>query len=447
MKRHWRILPLLFVAISCGGGRDAAVFGFLPENSAEANKAAFQQCLDEGGRIIVSRPGMYRVCGTMLIKANTNLSFAKGVIISREKPAEGKDPQPLLMNAGALDGSIDENISIKGLLLQCNGMGGNLEDTLVVGLRGELAFLGVKKLTIKNSQVLGYPDSNFGIQVCDFENILLENLHIEGIHDAIHLGAGRDFIIRNSQFRTDNDAVAMNALDFPRNSPRIGWIENGLIDNCVDLPDPDAAVIGYFARMTAGSFKEWEEGMPIQHQGDAVLHNGRIYRSNGLRAHGEMPSTVPPTHSSGTRKLADGHVWTMLQDKDITLAAGVRNILFRNIHLQRPRHLGFNLHFDHSDWNRSFYPGAENVTQSNITLEKIYIETNLPLLLQARTPVDHIRVRDSDIGRSLIRLNILGYPGLEYENTVIGFHNVNAEDIQKTVMAWFRPYEVIYNDK
>lgn len=447
MKRHWRILPLLFVAFSCGGGRDAAIFGFLPENSADANKAAFQQCLDEGGRIVVSRPGMYRICGTLQIKANTNLSFAKGVILSRENPAEGKNPLPLLMNSGALDGSIDENISIKGLLLQCNGILGNLEDTPVVGLRGALAFLGVKKLTIKNSQVLGYPEPNFGIQVCDFEKILLENLHIEGIHDAIHLGTGRDFIIRNSLFRTDNDAVAMNGLDFPNNSPRIGWIENGLIDNCVDLPDPDAAVIGYFARMTAGSFKEWEEGMSIQHQGDAVLHNGRVYRTTGLRAHGEMPSTVPPTHPSGTRKLADGHVWTMLQDKDISKTAGVRNILFKNIHLQRPRHLAFNLHFDHGDWNRSFYPGAQSVSQSNITLDKIFIETNLPLLLQARTPVDHIRVRNSDIGRSLIRLNILGYPGLEYENTVVGFHNVNAEDIQKTVMAWFRPYEVIYNEK
>jgi hypothetical protein len=239
----------------------------------------------------------------------------------------------------------------------------------------------------------------------------------------------------------------MNGLDFPMNSPRIGWIENGLVENCVDLPDPDAAVIGYFSRMTAGSFKEWEEGMSIQHQGDAVLHNGRVYRSTGLHEHGEMPSTVPPTHPSGTRKLADGHVWTMLQDKDITLTAGVRNIVFRNIHLQRPRHLGFNLHFDHSDWNRSFYPGAQNVVQRNITLEKIYIESNVPLLLQARTPVDYIRVRDSDIGRSLIRLNILGYPGVEYENTVVGFHNVHAEDLQKTVMAWFRPYEVIYNDK
>ena len=121
--------------------------------------------------------------------------------------------------------------------------------------------------------------------------------------------------------------------------------------------------------------------------------------------------------------------------------------MFRNIHLQRPRHLGFNLHFDHSDWNRSFYPGAQNVVQRNITLEKIYIESNVPLLLQARTPVDYIRVRDSDIGRSLIRLNILGYPGVEYENTVVGFHKVNAEDLQKTVMAWFRPYEVVYDDK
>jgi len=71
----------------------------------------------------------------------------------------------------------------------------------------------------------------------------------------------------------------------------------------------------------------------------------------------------------------------------------------------------------------------------------------VPLLLQARTPVDYIRVRDSDIGRSLIRLNILGYPGVEYENTVVGFHNVHAEDLQKTVMAWFRPYEVVYDDK
>ena len=134
----------------------------------------------------------------------------------------------------------------------------------------------IKNLAIRNFTALDLPPSDFGIHICTFENILVENVKIEGRKDAVHLGRGKDFIIRNGYFKTFDDPIALNAHDYASSNPQLGWIENGLIENCYDYNDKDTT--GYFCRILAGSWCDWYEGMKIQNS-DTVIHNNKIYRA------------------------------------------------------------------------------------------------------------------------------------------------------------------------
>ena len=77
-------------------------------------------------------------------------------------------------------------------------------------------------------------------------------------------------------FRTFDDPVALNAHDYAVANPQLGWIEDGLIEDCFDLPDKETT--GYFCRILAGSWCDWYKGMEIQNS-DTVVSNGRIYRA------------------------------------------------------------------------------------------------------------------------------------------------------------------------
>ncbi len=52
----------------------------------------------------------------------------------------------------------------------------------------------------------------------------------------------------------------------------------------------------------------------------------------------------------------DGINWGVVQN-DVTYTAGVRNVIFRDIFLEKPR-IGFSIHFDNDKYSRSYYPGA-----------------------------------------------------------------------------------------
>ena len=60
--KHILSVALACVLASCTHTKYADSFGFLPENTPEANSEAFQRCLDGGGRIRVRKPGEYRLC-------------------------------------------------------------------------------------------------------------------------------------------------------------------------------------------------------------------------------------------------------------------------------------------------------------------------------------------------------------------------------------------------
>ena len=259
---------------------NAADFGFLPENSADENSAALQAIVNRGGDIVVDVPGVYDLSETIRLGDDVSLRFGAGVYVRRALAADSTQHQGyVFVNKGAYERKYNQNISITGLHLITNGMEPSYENQtasdMVTGLRAHLAFFYIRNLTIRDFELLDLGPSAFGIQICTFENAILENLHIEGRKDAVHFGKGSKFVVRHGLFRTFDDPIALNAHDYATSNPQMGWIENGVIEDCYDLNQDSTT--GFFCRILAGSWGDWQEGMVVRHS-DSVVSDGRVYR-------------------------------------------------------------------------------------------------------------------------------------------------------------------------
>ena len=183
-----------------------------------------------------------------------------------------------------------------------------------------------------------------------------------------------------------------------------GWIENGLVENCYDLSG-DQKVLGYFCRILAGGWIDWREGMKVQNA-DAVVSNGRIYRVDGILPDGtpdgeKYISETRPTHIEGT-KVLDGIKWVMVQKGDEHVA-GVRNVTFRDIYLEKPR-VGFSIHFDNGSWSRSYYPGAEIPLQKQLVFDNIRVlHDGTRDFMDVNTPIDAITICNSSLKNGEIK--------------------------------------------
>ena len=428
----------------------ADLFGFLPGNDAQANSEALQRCLDGGGTIRVRKAGVYDICRTMKVDAGTRLTFDNGVILRRTPAPDGTIARFVLINRGAFSRTYDKDICISGLNLCCNGLdagaGHPMDIPTIVGLNCQLAFFYVKHLHIDHLTIADLPKHDFALQICTFEDAVVEDVRIEGMKDAVHFGPGRGFAVRRGIFKTYDDPIALNAHDYTTSNPELGWIEDGVIEDCIDLDDPENGTTGFFARILAGGWRDWQPGMDIQSSGDAVVCDGRIYRSNGPKIKRNYPSTCRPDHPEGTVTYPDGITWTLSQDRNICHSCGVRNVTFRNIRLQKKRHVALCLHFDHDQYSRSYYPYAEIPVQSNIVFERVSVENEIPALIQSRTPVDSIILRDSRIGSSkILMLNAIDAPGMQYDTTLIRLERVEASPIDSVVVAPRRPVRILVN--
>ena len=438
------VVAALLLLPSCSKVKYADKFGFLPGNGALENSEAFQRCLDGGGRIVVRKAGTYDVCKTLFIDARTDLQFKEGTILRRSVAPDSTVARFVFLNRGALKREYDDNISIHGLRLECNGLTRGDDIPRIVGLNGQLDFFYVRNLVIDDLEIMDLPSRYFALHISNFENVLVENVHIEGMKDAVHFGPGKGYVVRHGIFRTYDDPIALNAHDYTGSNPELGWIEDGLIEDCYDLDDPERGTTGYFARILAGGWRDWEPGMDIQSTGDAVVCGGRIYRSDGPAVKQNYVSTCRPEHTSGTVTYPDGITWSMTQDRNICHSCGVRNVVFRDIHLQKKRNVGLCLHFDHDQYSRSYYPYAEIPVQSNIVFERVFVENEVKVLIQSRTPVDSITVRDSRVGSSGIRmLHALDTEGMVYDTTLIKISNVEADDLSTLVYTAGRPIKVV----
>ena len=397
---------------------NAADFGFLPENSADENSAALQAIVNRGGDIVVDVPGVYDLSETIRLGDDVALRFGAGVYVRRALAADGTQRQGyVFVNRGAYERTYNKNISITGLHLIANGMEPSYENQtesdMVTGLRAHLAFFYVRNLTIRDFELLDLGRCAFGIQICTFENAILENIHIEGGKDAVHFGKGSKFVVRHGIFRTFDDPIALNAHDYATSNPQMGWIENGVIEDCYDLDQESTT--GFFCRILAGSWGDWREGMAVQHS-DSVVSQGRVYRVC-MKPDGQTYiSKTRPTHTDGAAEL-DGITWVMVQDDDPIYNCGCRNIHFKDIFLEKKRPVAFSVHFDHDKWSRSYYPFSEAPVQKDLIFENIFFLADVPVLITANAPVNAIKLINSVVENSRVNLVNLELPGLDYGTT------------------------------
>lgn len=369
---------------------NAADFGFLPNATGVENAVALQRALDVGGTIVVSRPGTYKLARTVYIGSYTTLSFGNHVFVQKEDE-EGPFCH-VILNKGALTKTYDEHITIENLQLVVNGM--DIRKYEVFGLHGQLAMFYVKDVKIERFRCLDLGAMQYGIHVCTFEDLIIHDVIIKGDKDGVHLGRGKRFHISNGTFETYDDAVALNAHDYDVGNPELGWIEDGIVENCHDLArDSDNTdAVGYFCRILAGAWKDWETGMEVQ-KSDTVVSNGRLYRVRAEPDAKVYVSKTQPVHESGSMVL-DGIHWTLVQE-DVTYTAGVRNVTFRNIHLSKAR-IGFSVHFDNDKYSRSYYPGAPVPSQEQLMFDGIRVlHQHEKPFLSINTPVDVLTVAQS----------------------------------------------------
>lgn len=395
-------------------------YGFSTQNTGKDNSDILNKLLTEYNDIEITEKGEYKICGTILMSSNQSLTFAEGVYLKRES---APDISYVIANKGAYTREYDENITITGLNLICDGVQSSHptaeNKNVIPGLRGHLSFFYIKNLVIRDFTALDLPPQDFGIHICTFENIVVENVKIEGRKDAVHLGRGKDFVIRNGYFKTFDDPVALNAHDYASSNPQLGWIENGLIENCYDYNDKDTT--GYFCRILAGSWCDWYEGMKIQNS-DTIIYENKMYRAL-MKPSGEIfTSLTPPTHSSGY-KVIDGINWVFVQD-EVCYNCGCRNIQFKDIFIEKDRPVAFSIHFDNDNWSRSVYPGSCAPIQENITFENINISGNVPVFLYSVSPLQNFKVIDSKLNDAIIELTELEQVP---EYNVADFHFENTE--------------------
>ncbi len=411
------LFVLTTLNLDASGFTDVASFGFSTEATGMENAAAMQKALDMGGTIVVSQPGVYKIATTLYIGSNTSVIFGNGVTL-KKVDEQGSFAQ-LFINRGALTKTYDEHISLEGLHMMVNGVD-NCSD-LVLGLRGVLGFYYVKDLRIKGLRCFDLSGCQYCVHICRFEDIIVEDVIIKGQKDGLHFGTGKRFTIRDGVFQTFDDAIALNGQDYSTGNPDMGWIEDGIIENCYDLNQDKT--VGYFCRLLAGGWIDWEKGMKVQ-QSDAVISNGKMYRVK-MEPDGTLYESVTrPDFESGT-KVLDGITWVKTQD-EYTYTGGVKNVVFRNIQLEKPR-VSFSIEFNMGRYNRSYFKGAQVPVQENIIIDNVKVihDEDIPLIA-ITTPVNMITLTNSRLKNNGIM--IYGnevYPEYLKDHKISDFYETN----------------------
>lgn len=417
--------------------------GFNPENPASENRRILQSAADIGGDIYIDEPGVYDIDDMIVLKDNTSIIFCVGAAIRRQK--NDTENAYVFINKGAYTREYTQNIRILNMTLICNDV---VSDHItldskkgVPGLNAHLAFSYIKNLYIDNFQVYDLPAKNFAIQVCSFENFVIENSRIEGRKDGVHLGVGSKFAIRHCIFKTFDDPIALNAHDYATSNPQMGWIENGVIEDCYDLDDNNGTT-GFFCRILAGSWKKWEKGMEVQHS-DIVEYNDRLYRVF-MKPDGRIFKTLtPPTHENGLA-VYDDITWCMVQNEVIE-NCGCRNIHFKDIFLQKKRPVAFSLHFDKDNFSRSYYPGSNAPVQDNIIFENIFIQNDIDTFLHTKTPVGNIKLINSELSGTGFVFESIETEGIEYGKTNILLSGVTFSDGISTLISADNDFDITFS--
>ena len=373
------------------------------------NTRILQQSLDHGGTVRIDQPGTYDFEGCLTIGDNTALECGAGVFLRRVGEVTGPLP-PFIANKGIYDDTVNHNIRLEGIHLIVNGVD-HVQMPLFPGLRGHLGFIGVRQLVIRDFECHDLEKSSYGIHVCNFEDILIENVFIEGLKDGIHLGQGSKFTIRHAKFRTFDDPIALNAYDYCTSNARFGWLEDGLIEDCYDLNDKDTT--GFFCRLLAGSWCDWYDGMPYQNS-TLTVYQGKLYAASVrpiAKRDKPLLSHTPPPQQPMDLINYQGVGWRLVQEHDGKYDAGCRRITFRDIFLQKTRKVAFAFELSNGPWAVSVPDGLPIPVQEDFVFDGIYSGSGVGHLLELDAPCKNIRISNSTIDGDAILNRVL--PGRE----------------------------------
>ncbi len=382
---------------------NAEDFGFLPSRGGDENSAALNRAVMNGGRIEVTRPGVYDISEPIILCSDTDLFFAPGVTL-RRVPCKNGDNGNAFVNRGAFTGVPDHNISIRGLTLLANGTEGLMADLggtkTVIGLRGHISFLYVEDLLLSDITVPDLLKEDYAVSVCEFRRAKVENSRFEGDKDGVHFGPGSDFAVRGCVFRTTDDAIALNCSDYSISNPTLGSIENGVIENCIDLPDVPTPSM--FLRILVGGWKNWEPGMRVFHS-DAVVHNGKLYRVVMRPDDESYVSLTPPTHEYGFAEL-DGVRWvrTLIgcAPEALPFTANCRNVTVKNCTILRSRPRQVLIYASYDRWLHSYHPGCPVPEVKNIRFENVQVLAKTEHFIHIETKAENISLVNCTLGVS-----------------------------------------------
>ncbi len=385
---------------------DAKHFNFLPENTGKENAAALNEAVGKEKTIEITLPGVYDISDTVFLKSGTHLYFGKGVTIRRIENENG-DNGNLFINEGAFTGIYDNDIKIEGLHLVTNSVESTPAEAggtkTLTGLRAHIAFFYIKNVSLSHITITDLSSKDYAIQISDFEDAEVTHCHIEGKKDGIHFGPGKNFRISDCAFRTDDDAIALNCYDYSVSNPNCGDIENGIIENCIDLNGNHT--YSFFLRILVGGWKNWEKGMTVYHS-DAVVHNGRLYRVVMHPNNESYISLTPPTHEDGFAEL-DGIRWVRThkgyKSDELPHTASCRNVTVKNIVFMRPRNIQMLIYAAYDEYVRSYHRGYPMPEVKNIVFENLQVLCETENIAAIWTKTEPIAFKNCFFGGSGIK--------------------------------------------
>jgi hypothetical protein len=354
--------------------RNAALLAALsPDSSASSNRANLQALLNGGNiDITLTEAGRYKLDSTLYLESNTTLTFSEGVILQKDAVYSN-----VFLNKSSLIKEIDSNITITGLELEVNGYEKTWEH--VYGQRAQLGFLGIKNLTIRDFYCDDLGSLQFCIYAGNWENILYEDLYIEGDKDGLDFLGGHGAIIRNYTAKTYDDGVFIGGNGFP--TAQLEFVSDVYDMQFINYRYIDSSKVlnARGCYMYVNSWLDWTNGYSYQ-TGDFCLNNSKIYQVSNAAGFSGI-GTVAPVHSSGIVTGGDGVSWHHLQDGDF-YSNNIYNISFDSClfydpfaAILAPRTSSVN--------NRNIYPGTEDSTYiSNVTINNSTISNTTVLDMQ-----------------------------------------------------------------
>lgn len=345
----------------------ASDYGFSTTNSADDNVTALQNAVTGGGRIYIDA-GTYDLNDTILLDSNTEILCERGTTLNKSESYS-----LVFMNRGALTEEWNENISIKNINVQTNGTGSYC--TVVHGMDGHIGFYYIKNLLIENFQCLDIGSTLFTIVIHQWENVVLNNIKIEGDKDGIHFGPGHGARVINYTARCYDDGVNLNGIAYPSHCVIVGDIYDIKFIDCCDEKVEGQVEGGAFLKMMGASWTDWGAGNTYK-TGNITKNAGKLYQCNNDNGFSGTAADAP-THDIGEVTGGDGIVWRYKQealDKDYVEIYDIQIIRGK---FTKARFL-LNPLLDGGDYLDAVYPGTEgNSTAYDITVNGVNTLNNI----------------------------------------------------------------------